>query len=113
MVTRRIAEYVDRLPFVPGIPDEMGDKAETWGQAEKVGIYEFAHGASDEPELTGHDRVVTTPTLYLPYGCPFKPRDRCVIGSVTYEVVGHPARWKHRRRNREVADVVNLKVVEG
>lgn len=110
---RRIAEYVSRLPFLSGATDSMGNEIESWGPAEDVGIYEFDPGGSTEPPLPGHDRVITTPTLYLPYGCPFRPHDKCVIGGNVYTVEGHPATWKHRRTGREVADVVKLKRVEG
>lgn len=110
---RRIAFYVSRLPYLPGATDPMGNEVETWGTSEDVGVYEFDPGGSSEPALPGHDRVITTPMLYLPYGCPFQPHDKCVIDGATYTVEGHPARWKHRRTGRETGDVVKLKRVEG
>ncbi|QAB17130.1 hypothetical protein Leucomu_03615 [Leucobacter muris] len=110
---RRITDYVDRLPYLADGTDELGDPVESWGPPESVGIYEFSPGGSIEPPTPGHDRVITTPTLYLPYGCPFKPRDRCEIDGGTYEVEGWPARWKHRRTGRTFGDTVNLKLVEG
>lgn len=93
----------------------MGQPKDTWGPRERVGIFEFNPGGSVEPELPGHNRVITTPTLYAPYGSPFRPRDRVEIDGYDdpFEVEGHPARWKHRRTGREIGDVVNLKLVEG
>lgn len=110
---RRITEYVLRHPYEGDGQDEMGDEIATYGPPEPVGIYEFAPGGSVEPLIAGQDRVITTPTIYMPYDCPFVPFDRCEIGRDMYEVEGHPGRWKHRRVGREVGSVVNLKLVEG
>lgn len=113
LLSRKVTQQVDRLPYLGQVRDEMGDRIDSWGPAEQVGIFEFDPGGSVQPALPGHDRVITTPTIYLPYGCPFEPRDRCEIQGALYEVEGHPARWKHRNAGREIADVVKLKRVEG
>ncbi|UOQ56076.1 hypothetical protein MUN78_10205 [Leucobacter allii] len=110
---RRVTEYVERLPFDGSVTDEMGDPVDSWGSPVSEGIFEFSPGGSVEPALPGHDRVVTTPTIYAPYDTGFAERDKCVIGGETYTVVGRPARWKHRRTGREVGAVVNLKAVDG
>lgn len=111
---RRVNEYVTRYAYTPGPKDKMGDKVDAWNPlGEEVGIFEFDPGGSSEPEIPGHDRVITTPTLYLPYGCPLKQNDKVQVGLDVFRVVGHPARWKHRRTGREVGDVVKLKRVEG
>lgn len=110
---RRITEYVDRLPYLGEVRDADGDWVDAWGPPERVGIFEFAPGGSVEPLLPGQQRVISTPTIYMPYDCPFGPYDKCVIDGVTYQVEGKPAPWKHRRTGREVGSVVNLKEVAG
>lgn len=111
---RKINDFVTRYAYEPVQLDELDDPVDAWSETgQQVGIYEFDPGGSAEPEIPGHDRVVTTPMLYLPYGCPLKQHDKVEIGPDTFRVVGHPARWKHRRTGREVGDAVKLKSVEG
>ena len=109
---RRITEYVDRLPFIPGAEDAHGNVVETWGPAEQVGIYVFDPGSTSEPRLPGHDRVVVEPTIYGPFGLPFEPRDHCVARGETFEVEGVTRDWKHPS-GLTPGSVVSLRRVAG
>lgn len=110
--TRPISEYVDRLPYLGEVLDEDGDYVDSWGEPENMGVYMFDPGGSAEPLLTGQQRVVTEPTIYLPHGSPFVELDKCVARGKTYQVEGEPARWVHPTDGPK-ADVVRLKRVTG
>lgn len=111
---RKVTDHVTRYAYQPTQLDELDDRVDSWStDGELVGIFEFDPGGSVETVLPGHDRVITTPTLYLPYNCPLRQHDKVQVGIDVFRVVGHPARWKHRRTGREVGDVVKLERVEG
>lgn len=109
---RQISEYVDRLPYLGEVKDGDGDLVEVWGDPERLGIFSFDPGGSQEPVIAGQQRVVTTPTIFMPFGSPFLPFDKCVARGRTYQVEGEPAQWVHPTDGPKV-DVVHLKRVDG
>lgn len=111
-MSRRISEFVQREPFVPGAEDDHGNPVEAWGPAAEVGIFGFDPGGSVEPVIPGHDRVITEPTLYAPETVVFSARDRVTARGLLYEVEGDTAVWRHPNGLRP-GNVVNLKRVEG
>lgn len=110
---RRVTDYVSWSPYLGEVENDDGDLVEAWGSPQDVGIFEFSPGGSVEPSAPGMQRVISSPTFWAPYDCPIGPYDKCEFDGVTYTVEGKPAKWKHRRTNREVGTVVNLKVVDG
>lgn len=109
---REISEHVDRLPYLGEVKDADGDWVEAWGPAVSLGIFVFDPGGSGEPLIAGQQRVVTEPSILLPFGSPFEPFDKCVARGKTYQVVGEPAQWAHPTDGPK-ADVVKLKRVDG
>lgn len=109
---RVISEYVDRLPYLGEVRDADGDLVDAWGDPERLGVFVFDPGGSREPLIAGQDRVVTEPSILLPYGSPFAPFDKCVARGKTYQVEGEPAQWAHPSDGPKT-DVVRLKRVTG
>lgn len=109
---RRISEYVQREPFLPGAEDAHGNEIEAWGPAVEVGILAFNPGGSTEPLTPGHDRVITVPTLFVPEGVTFGTRDKVTARGLLFEVEGDTAVWRHPNGLRP-GNVINLKRVEG
>ena len=111
-MARRISEFVQLESFVAGAEDAHGNPVEAWGTAVTVGVLAFNPGGSVEPLMPGHDRVITEPTLYVPEGVAFGPRDRVTARGVLFEVDGDTAVWRHPNGLRP-GNVVNLKRVVG
>lgn len=111
-LTREITESVQRYPYTGDGEDTQGNQIEEFGDAVEVGIYAFDPGGSKEPGTGGRDAVVTEPTIYLPFGSPFKPHDECEVRGHRYSVEGEPAQWVHPRRGPQ-GDVVKLRRVNG
>lgn len=111
-LSRRVSEFVQREPFIPGAEDAHGNPIEAWGPPVGVGVFGFDPGGSVEPVIPGHDRVITEPALYAPEGVVFGSRDRVTARGLLYEVEGDTAVWRHPNGLRP-GNVVNLKRVEG
>lgn len=109
---RRISETVQHQVYSPSASDGHGNPGDGWAAAVSVGIYGFDPGGSTEPLEPGHDRIITTPTLFAPKTGLFSGRDRVTVRGVLYEVDGDTAEWRHPNGPRP-GNVVNLKVVTG
>ena len=103
---------VQHVRYVADGVDEMGDPVEGYADPVPVGVWFFDPGGSDEPVIPGHDRTVTSPTLYGPYGLPFRAKDKCVVDGVTYMVDGHARPWIFPGSGVH-GSVVKLEFVEG
>jgi hypothetical protein len=110
-VNRRISEYIDHLPYIAGPMDGHGNPTDSWGSAVSVGIYAFDPGSSSEPR-DGQDRVIVEPTVYMPDGVVFSPRDRVVVRGKTYEVDGETREWRHPSVSFR-GNVASLRRVDG
>lgn len=109
---RRISETVQRRAFVAGAEDAHGNPVESWASGVSVGVYGFDPGGSDESRIPGHDRVITSPKLFVPDGVVFAARDRVVARGLLYEVEGDTAVWRHPNGKRP-GNVVELRRVDG
>jgi len=110
-MTRKVSEFVQREPFIAGATDAHGNAKDSWGPAVEVGIYAFDPGSSSEPR-EGMARVITAPTMYVPDGAVFDPRDRVTARGKRYEVEGDTEQWRHPDGNRP-GNVIPLRRVEG
>ena len=109
---RRISETVLHAVFSPGVEDAHGNKADGWASAVPRGVWAFDPGGSVETFPSGHDRIITTPSLLAPEAGTFGGRDRVTARGVLYEVDGDPQVWRHPS-GRFAGVVVNLKKVSG
>lgn len=74
----------------------------------------FDPGGSVEPAPAGAlDRIITTPTLYTPYGSGVIGSDRCTLRGILYEVEGHARAFRNPMSGHGAGDVISLKLVEG
>lgn len=105
---RKITEHIDWLRNIES--DEDGP--ERWAEPEPLGIWVFDPGGSHEPLIPGQQRVITEPTIYLPYGSGIGAYDKCVVRGKTYLVEGDPAVWGNPEREPR-GDKVTLKRVDG
>lgn len=109
---RQISETVLWQAYTPGAADAHGNPADAWAAAVEVGVYAFDPGGSAEPHQPGHERVITTPTLYMPSTAVFGPRDRVTARGLLYEVEGETLAWKHPDGSQR-GNVVALQRVRG
>lgn len=111
-LTRRISEFVQHAAFIAGAEDEHGNETEAWGDPVPVGIYALDPGGTSEPVISGHDRVITKPTIYVPDETVFSARDEVIARGLRYEVEGDTSTWRHPNGLRP-GNVIELKRVDG
>lgn len=109
---RRVSETVQHEVYSPGQVDAHGNRKDTWAASVNVGVYAFDPGGAVEPLTPGHDRVVTTPTIYAPIGVRFGARDRVTVRGVRYEVDGDSRDWVHPE-GAPAGTVTTLRRVDG
>jgi hypothetical protein len=109
---RSISETVLHAVYSPSAPDAHGNVVDGWATPTSVGVYGFDPGGSAEPLLPGQDRVVTTPTLYMPSTVAFGARDRVTVRGLLFEVDGETAVWRHPNGTQR-GNVATLRRVTG
>lgn len=109
---RAISETVLHAVYTPSPVDAHGNIVDGWAAGASVGIYGFDPGGSTEPLLPGQDRVVTTPTLYMPASVTFGARDRVTVRGLLYEVDGETAVWRSPSGSQR-GNVATLRRVTG
>lgn len=109
---RKISETVQHAAYSPSPADAHGNVVDGWAAAADVGVYAFDPGGSSEPPIAGYDRVITTPTVYMPQTVVFGARDRVTARGVLYEVDGGTAAWRHPDGSQR-GNVAALKKVSG
>lgn len=110
---RRVSETVLHYSAVLDSTDAHGNPVKRWDEVGKpVGIYAFAPGGESEPIGAGHERLLSTPTIYVPESVIFHPLDRIEVRGTLYEVEGETARWWHPS-GRKPGNVVKLRKVTG
>ncbi len=112
---RHISETVQHQVFSAGGTNAHGNVAESWAAPVSLGVYAFNPGGTSEPVTDGHDRVITTPTLYVPTGAVVKHRDRITVAGepTRYEVDGDLRPFRNPYDSSMDGCVVNLKAVSG
>ena len=109
---RLISEYVDWEQYQAGAEDAHGNPVDAWLPAQTVGVYGFDPGATSAPRMTGHDRLIDVPTMYMLTDVVFGAHDRVTARGLLYEVEGVTREWRHPSKGW-IGNVVTLKRVEG
>lgn len=110
---RHISETVMLEVYAGAGEDSHGNEVESWLPAVELGIYAFNPGGSSEPLIPGHDRVVTTPTIYAPSGAVVGARDRVTVRGKQFEVDGDPLDFRNPYSSIMDGLSINLKAVDG
>ena len=106
-------EAIQRLAFRSGATDPRGNPIEAWADPVVIENVAFDPGATSEPRMAGHDRVIVEPTVYADFDLPLSPRDRVIVRGQTYEVEGEVRRWRNPYSGRRAGAVATLKRVTG
>lgn len=109
---RPIAETVLWAVYTPGGEDAHGNPGDGWAPPTTVGVWAFDPGGSVEV-VGGQDRVITTPSLFMPPEVVFGPRDRVTARGLLYEVDGDTAQWINPWHGDLRGNTVALKRVVG
>ena len=110
---RRISEFVQHEVYAGTGTDAHGNEVETWAAAVQLGIYAFNPGGTSEPLITGYDRVITTPTIYVPSESVLSPRDRVTVRGKVFEVDGVTSDFRNPYNSSMNGNSINLKAVTG
>ncbi|MFL0711668.1 MAG: hypothetical protein ACJLS2_02495 [Microcella pacifica] len=108
-----MSETVSHEVFNGATKNARNNTVDSWAPAVQLGIYAFNPGGTSEPLLPGQDRVITTPTIYVPSTSSVGARDRITRGSVTYEVDGDPLGYSNPYDSSMDGVEIKLKVVSG
>ena len=113
MTMRYISEYVQHEVYNGSGTDAHGNEIETWATPVDLGIYAFNPGGTSEPLIPGHDRVITTPTIYVPSASILSARDRVTVRSKPFEVDGDTSDFRNPYDASMNGNAINLKAVTG
>lgn len=110
---RHISETVQHEIYAGTGTDAHGNVIDVWQSPVDLEIYAFNPGGTTEPAGSGSDRVITSPTLYLPSASVLSPRDRVTVRGLLYEVDGRTLDFRNPYDDSMNGNAVNLKAVEG
>lgn len=111
---RHISETVQHEVYTGTAEDSHGNEIKTWAPAVDLGIYAFNPGGSSEPPLPGQDRVITTPTIYVPTGSVVAALDRITVtGEPPFEVDGNMRPFRNPYDSSMDGNLINLKAATG
>lgn len=110
---RRISETVQHQKYTGTGNDARGNEVETWGTAVDLGIYAFNPGGTSEPFTPGHDRVVSTPTIYVPSGTVVGAHDKITVRGKEYTVDGDMLDFRNPYGSEMNGIAIGLKAVTG
>lgn len=108
---RNLSETVQVESYVAGVEDAHGNETDSWSTPVDVLVYAFNPGVTDEPAMPGHDRTVTTPTIYVPSTVILHPRDRVTVRGKRYEVDGDTLDFRNPFDASMDGNSINLKAV--
>jgi hypothetical protein len=104
---------VQQLRYVSSGTDAHGNPVEGFAAAQDVKVYGWWVPQSDEPGVSGQDRVTVDVKLAGPPSLEVGHRDRFVLPSGTFDVVGDVEDYTHGPFGWQPGVVVNLRRVEG
>jgi len=113
VIMRRISETVQHEVYGGTGEDAHGNEIETWAAPVALGIYAYDPGGTSEPVIPGYDRVVTTPTIYVPSVSILVPRDRVTVRGKLFEVDGDTSDFRNPYDETMNGNSINLKAVSG
>ena len=110
---------VGHRAYQAGAVDDLGVPTDEWAAPAAKKFVTWSSSPSEtttsEPAVAGHDRdVIECGIIVYPDFGDVKPRDRMVIDSTEYDVIGHPIRNDKAWFATEVLHwVIQLKAVNG
>lgn len=105
---------VQRLARVDGAQDAYGDTADAWAEPVDVLVHAWAPPSADgSPVEEARNAVTRDLDLYAPAGTTGAPRDRWIVGGVTFEQVGWPEDYTNGPWSWSAGVRINLKRTEG
>ena len=104
---------VQQLRYEQGGTDAHGNPVDGFASPEDVQVYGWSVPQSDEPGVSGQDRVIVDVKLFAPESVTVTHRDRFVLPTGTYEVSGEVEDYNHGPFGWTPGVVVNLRRVEG
>ena len=110
---RYISETVQHEVYNGSGTDAHGNEIETWATAVDLGIYAYDPGGTSEPIIPGHDRVITTPTIFVPSASILSPRDRVTVRGKPFEVDGDTLDFRNPYDSAMNGNAINLRAVTG
>jgi len=110
---RYVSETVQHEVFNGAVKNSRNNTIDSWAEPVPLGIYALNPGGSSEPVLPGYDRVVSTPTMYVPSTAVVGARDRVLARGVTYEVDGDALDFRNPYDSSMNGLAIALKVVSG
>lgn len=111
---RYISETVQHYKYEGLGKDARGNEIEKWATtATDLGIYAFNPGTTSEPFTAGHDRVITTPSIYVPSGTVVGAHDKITVRGKEYTVDGDMRDYRNPYGAVMDGIVIELKAVTG
>lgn len=110
---RYISEIVQHRKYNGTTTDSRGNEVESWADPVDLGIYAFNPGGTSEPFTPGHDRVVSTPSMYVPLGTVVGAHDKVTVRGKAYEVDGEVLDFRNPYGSLMDGLVIELKAVDG
>lgn len=110
---RRITEWVGHRVFNAGATDAHGNPRETWAEPVQVGIYAFNPGVPKDAQVSGSDRDISTPSLYVPLSVVMDARDRVIVRGDLFEVDGDTQVYRNPYGARMDGNQINMRKVAG
>lgn len=106
------AQTIGHAIYTPGTVDAHGNPTDTWASPVDVQVYGYGPPAVRAEAEPGGTQVVSYIEVLAPV-FPVDPRDRFVVASVTYEVLGEVNDWTSGPFGYGPGMVIRLKRVEG
>lgn len=110
---RYVSEYVKHERYNGAVADSRGNQVDSWAPSVDLGIYAFNPGGTSEPFVPGHERVVTTPSIYVPSGAVVGAHDKITVRGKEYTVDGDMLDFRNPYGSVMDGLVVQLKAVTG
>lgn len=98
--------------YTPGAPDSHNNPTDAWANPVDVLVYGYGPPIRTAEAEPGGTQVIQDLQIYAPVFA-VDPRDRFVIGALTYMVIGEVRDWDNGPFNFSPGMVVNLKRVQG
>lgn len=112
---RHISETVQHEVYNSTAKNSQGDPVDAWKTTVDLGVYAFDPGGTSEPVIPGQDRVITTPTIFVPTATVIGHRDRITVTGEPnpFEVDGNTRQFRNPYDSSMNGNVINLKAVSG
>lgn len=107
-----LAQTIGHAIYTPGSTDSHNNPIDAWATPVNVQVYGYGPPIRTEEAEPGGTQVIQGLQVLSPVFA-VDPRDRFVIDSITYEVVGEVANWSHGPFGWDPGQTIRLRRVEG